>query len=128
MAFPDDHRVIKYIDAVKTKAPKEEKRRPSQLVSQASKDKLQTQHMQSALTTYMDRMEEFANKSMDTAIDLVENARSEKVRADLAIEGMRHKGGSPVQKMQVQQEQNIVITFGDRHPDDVVEIEPDDVQ
>ena len=45
-------------------------------------------------------MEKFSELSVETAIDLGENARSEKVRADLAIEGMRHKVGTPVQKVE----------------------------
>ena len=80
-------------------------------LKQAAKYKLQAQYIQNALTTYQDSMEEFSQESVKTAIDLVKNARSEKVRADLAIEGMRHKVGTPVQKMAIQEETTVTLKF-----------------
>ena len=71
---------------------------------------------------YNKKMETFTNAAVDTAIDLVSNARSEKVRADLAIEGMRHRVGTPVQKVQVQQEKNVILTFGAPHKDDIEDV------
>ena len=64
--------------------------------------------------TYQDKMEEFSRHSLDTAIDLVQNARSEKVRADLAVEGMRHKVGSPTVKVAVQEKRTVILQFGDK--------------
>ena len=81
-------------------------------VTQASKDKLQAQYMQRAVQTFEDSMEKFSELSLDTAIELVRGARSEKVRADLAIEGIRHKVGTPTAKIAVQQEAKVVLTFG----------------
>lgn len=118
VAFPQHPTVKRYIDAVKNDAPAPVKRKASTQVTALSKDKLQTNHIQSALNTYQTRMDVFSDKSLETAIDLVENARSEKVRADLAIEGMRHRVGTPVQKVQVQEEKNVYIGFSNNHPDD----------
>ena len=78
----------------------------------AAKNKLQAKYMQGAIITYQDSMEKFSALSVETAIDLVENARSEKVRADLAIEGIRHKVGTPVQKVQVQEQKLVILQFG----------------
>ena len=113
-AFPTHKHVLARAEA---KTP-EEKRVMNQRIVQASKDRLQSKHIQSAMQQYNKKMEVFTDKAVDTAIDLVEHARSEKVRADLAIEGMRHRVGTPVQKVQVQEEKNVILTFGTPHKDD----------
>jgi hypothetical protein len=84
-----------------------------ELVINAAKNKLQTKYMNKAIVTYTDKMEQFSDLAMDTAIDLVQNARSEKVRADLATEGIRHKVGSPTVKIAAQQEKVVYLTFGE---------------
>ena len=73
--------------------------------------------------TYQDKMEEFSALSLETATDLVKNARSEKVRADLAIEGIRHKIGTPVQKIAVKEDKVVHITFGEPPKDESSVIE-----
>lgn len=128
MAYPEHPTVKQYLDLVKTNSDPEGRRKAQQSVSQLAKDKLQTKHINEAMVTYNKKMEVFTDKALETAIDLVENARSEKVRADLAIEGMRHRVGTPVQKIQQSTTQDIVITFGDRHPDDVDVIEGEVVE
>lgn len=90
-------------------------------IIQAAKDKLQAKYMQKAIVTYQDSMEKFSELSLDTAIELVQGARSEKVRADLAIEGIRHKIGTPVQKVALKEERQVVITFGKPTNPDVIE-------
>jgi LmbE family N-acetylglucosaminyl deacetylase len=87
--------------------------RAMELIIAAAKNKLQAKYMRNAIVTYQDKMEQFSDKSIDTAIDLVENARSEKVRADLAIEGIRHKIGTPVNKVAVQERKTVILTFGE---------------
>lgn len=119
-ANPEHPTVKKYMDIVRNGGDPEERQRLRASIGQLAKDKIQTKHIQSALVTYQNKMNVFSDKSLDTAIDLVENARSEKVRADLAIEGMRHRVGTPVQKVQVQQETEIFLTFGAPHKDDDV--------
>ena len=79
---------------------------------QAAKTKLASNYMNKAIQTYTDSMEEYSQLSIETAIELVQNARSEKVRADLAIEGIRHKIGTPIQKIAVQEQRTVHITFG----------------
>lgn len=84
----------------------------AELVIAAAKSKLQSKYFVKALTTYQDKMERFSDLSLETATDLVKNARSEKVRADLAIEGIRHKVGTPVQKVAVQEQKTVILQFG----------------
>lgn len=121
-AYPNHPGVKRYMD-IKPGEDPDRKYAATRNINQLAKDKARNGYIQKALATYNSRMDVFSEKAVETAIDLVENARSEKVRADLAIEGMRHKVGTPVQKVQVQQQQDIVITFGDRHPNDVIDLD-----
>lgn len=89
-----------------------DRQKAAEAIKQAAKFKLEAKYIQKAQKTYQDSMEKFSELSVATAIDLVENARSEKVRADLAIEGMRHKVGAPTTKVQVQEERTVYLTFG----------------
>lgn len=84
-----------------------------ELIVAAAKNKLQAKYMQGAIISYQDSMEKFSELAVETAIDLVKNARSEKVRADLAIEGIRHKVGSPTVKVAVQEKKLVILQFGD---------------
>lgn len=124
IAYPEHPSVRRYMDIKSQGDISEEgkklRRRAAELVTIASKNKLQTRYMQKAITTYNDSMEKFSELSVQTAIDLVKNARSEKVRADLAIEGMRQKVGTPVQKVAMQQEKRVVLTF-EKPTDDVID-------
>lgn len=138
---PEDKEYIKLIEAGAKKAPafrasypnhpavvrwlrsepgSPDRQRASELVIQAAKNKLQAKYMQGAIVSYQDSMERFSNLSLETATDLVKNARSEKVRSDLAIEGIRHKVGTPVQKVAVQERKTVYLTFG-KPPDEPIE-------
>lgn len=121
-AYPQHPGVKRYMD-IKPGEDPDRRIAATRNINQLAKDKARSGYIAKALETYNAKMEVFSDKAVDTAIDLVENARSEKVRADLAIEGMRHRVGTPVQKVQVQQQQDIVITFGDRHPNDVIDVD-----
>jgi len=94
-----------------------DRQKAAEAIKQAAKNKLAAKYMSKALVTYQDSMEEYSALSVKTAIDLVKNARSEKVRADLAIEGMRHKVGTPVQKIAMEQKAVVYLTF-DKPPED----------
>lgn len=109
-AFPDHAHVIKWKN---TEPGSPDHQRATELIITAAKNKLQAKYMQSAITTYHDRMEKFSELSLDTATELVVSARSEKVRADLAIEGIRHQVGTPVQKVAIQQKKTVILTFGE---------------
>lgn len=98
-----------------------ERQRLSESIAQLAKQKLRSKYIQRALTTYMERMEEFSALSLETATELVQNARSEKVRADLAIEGIRHKVGTPVQKVAVQEQKTVYLTFAKPNEGDIIE-------
>ena len=100
-----------------TKPGSPERQKAAEMVKDAAKAKLQTKYIRRALATYVDKMEEFSVLALETATDLVQNARSEKVRADLAIEGIRHKIGTPVQKVAVQESRTVILTFGKPKPD-----------
>jgi len=108
-AYPQHPAVIKW-NLAENGSP--DKQRASELVINAAKNKLQAKYMQGAIVSYQDSMERFSNLSLEAATDLVKNARSEKVRADLAIEGIRHKVGTPVQKVAVQERKTVILTFG----------------
>lgn len=108
-AYPDHYAVLAWQNS---ESGSPDHQRAMETIIDAARKKLAAKYMQGAIQTYNDKMETFAEKSLDTAIDLVENARSEKVRADLAIEGMRQKVGTPVQKVQVQEEKTVILTFG----------------
>lgn len=119
LAYPDHPTVRRYMDAVKTEAPAEVKKLARTQVTALSKDKLQTNHIQSAMTTYVNRMEELADDALETVDEIMnDKGASKKVRADLAMEMIRHRVGTPTQKVQVQEEKNIFIGFGGAHPDD----------
>lgn len=106
-AYPQNKTVRRYEDSIG-----EERHRAAVSLNKVAYDKLDAKYMQEAMTDYQQRMKVFSDKAVETAIHLVENARSEKVRADLAIEGMRHEVGTPVQKVQVQQEKQVYLQFG----------------
>lgn len=108
-AFPE-HEAVRFWNLTEPGTP--ERQKASEVLKDAAKHKLRTKHISRALKTYQDKMEQFSSLSLDTATDLVVNARSEKVRADLAIEGIRHKVGSPTTKVQVQEEKTVYLTFG----------------
>jgi len=107
-----------------TKPGTEERQKAAEMVKDAAKNKLNAKYIRRALATYQDKMEEFSVLALETATDLVKNARSEKVRADLAIEGIRHKIGTPVQKVALKEERTVILTFGNRPASVVVESEP----
>lgn len=108
-AYPEHEASQNYINS---QSGTPERQKSSEVLRDAAKSKLKSQYIKNALMTYQDSMERFSALSLDTATDLVVNARSEKVRADLAIEGIRHKVGTPVQKVQVQEQKTVYLTFG----------------
>lgn len=108
-AYPNHPHVIKWNN---TESGSPDHQRAMELIITAAKNKLQAKYMQKAIVSYVDKMEKFSELSLETATDLVVNARSEKVRADLAIEGIRHKIGTPVQKVAMKQEKTVILTFG----------------
>ncbi len=108
-AYPDHAAVIAW-NLTKPGTP--ERQKAAEMVRDAAKNKLSTKYMRRAMATYVEKMEEFSTLALETATELVKNARSEKVRADLAIEGIRHKIGTPVQKVAVQEQKTVILTFG----------------
>lgn len=121
IAYPNNEGVKRYLDIVKNGGDPDERYKASRNVIELSKSKVQTKKIRAAMIEYQERMDVFSDKSLETAIDLVENASSEKVRATLAIEGMRQRVGTPVQKVKVQEEKEVHITFGPPHRDDIID-------
>lgn len=109
LAYPNHPKVINW--HATRNAPIEVRRKANEALKDTAKNKLVSKRIAGALTTYQDSMERFSILSLETATDLVQNARSEKVRADLAIEGIRHKVGTPVQKVAVQEQKIVTLTF-----------------
>lgn len=116
-AYPEHPAVVAWNE---TEPGTPERQKAAEVLKDAAKTKLAAKYISRALTTYQDKMEEFSILSLETATDLVVNARSEKVRSDLAIEGIRHKIGTPVQKVAVQEERTVILKFGNR-PAEVIE-------
>lgn len=108
-AYPEHYIVKLWLD---TESGTPERQKAAEMLKDAAKNKLQAKYIKNALMTYQDKMERFSALSLEAATDLVENARSEKVRADLAIEGIRHKIGSPTVKVQSQESKVVYLTFG----------------
>lgn len=116
MAYPEHPAVIQWNRSEPGSPARQE---AMETIIDAAKTKLQAQYMRGAIATYHDSMEKYSQLSIETAIDLVKNARSEKVRADLAIEGIRHKIGTPVQKVAIQERKTVILQFG--APPDLIE-------
>lgn len=108
-AYPD-HEAVAFWNITEPGTP--ERQKAAEVLKQAAKNKLNTKHISRAISTYQDKMEEFSALSLETATELVKSARSEKVRADLAIEGIRHKIGTPVQKVALQEKKVVILQFG----------------
>lgn len=109
IAYPD-HFAVKLWHETQPGTP--DRQKAAEILKDAAKGKLQAKYIKAALATYTDKMEQFSQLSLEAATDLVVNARSEKVRADLAIEGIRHKIGSPTVKVQSQESKVVYLTFG----------------
>lgn len=120
IAYPE-HDAVKFYLLTEPGTPQRQK--ASEVLKDAAKTKLNAKYIKNALMTYQDKMEEFSALSLETATDLVKNARSEKVRADLAIEGIRHKIGSPTVKITSQESKVVHITFGEPPRDESSVIE-----
>lgn len=108
-AYPTHQATVGYLT---TTPGTPERQKAREVLADAAKGKLNTKYITRAMTTYQNSMEEFSLLSLEAATDLVQNARSEKVRADLAIEGIRHKIGTPVQKIASREEKIVYLTFG----------------
>lgn len=122
ISHPAHPSVQRYVDLVKTQAPPEQKRAASQTVTQLSKNLSETERIQRGITTYNESMDKLAVDAIKTVDEIMnDTGASKKVRADLAMEMIRHKVGTPVQKVAVQKDENIIITFGNNHPDDPVD-------
>lgn len=117
-AYPDHVATLAYL---RTEPGSPDRQKASSVLKDAAMTKLKAKYMTDAIETYADKMEKFSDLSLKTATDLVQNARSEKVRSDLAIEGIRHRVGSPTVKALVKEEKTVYLTFGDPPADgDVV--------
>jgi len=114
-AYPNHAHVIRWKNS---EAGSPDHQRSAELIINAAKNKLQAKYMQGAIVSYQKSMDRFSDLSLVAATDLVQNARSEKVRADLAIEGIRQKIGSPTQKIQAQTDTRVILQFGEPPKDE----------
>jgi len=114
-AYPDHPKVKRYMDIIKGEATPVDELERSKLndtIRQLAIDKTQAKYIHDRLIAFQDSMEVLAAKSIYVANDLLDNGRSEKVKADLAMEFIRHKVGTPVQKVQAQVDKTVHLTFG----------------
>ena len=114
IAYPDHPSVKKYMDIINGKKEPAEGERVSlsRSIIQLSKDKVQSKAINARLQDFEESMNVLAAKSMLVANDLLDNGRSEKVKADLAIEFIRHKVGSPTVQVQQQVDKTVHLSFG----------------
>lgn len=103
------------------------KQRASVLSVQASKTKLQSKRIQSGMEIFQGRMDKLAEKSLNVIDTLLDHGRSEKVKADLAIEMVRHKVGTPTHKIAKSEEKIVYFGFGkppkERNVEEIIEAE-----
>lgn len=111
MAYPNHPHSVAYREAFAGNS-KEARKRAAELSVQSSKSKLQAQYMQKGLEEYQNKMDTLADKSLNVIDTLLDKARSEKVRADLAVEMVRHKVGSPTQKIAKAEKKTVYFGFG----------------
>ena len=109
LAYPNHQSVKRFMDV---KSP-EEKKKAQSVITQAAKTKLQSKYIYSAMVEYQDRMNMLADKALDVAEEIMVGGRSEMVRGDLAKEFIRHRVGTPVTKVAVQEEKTVYLTFSD---------------
>lgn len=86
-------------------------------VGQLAREKAKTKKISIAFNTFSRRMEDIAVDALDVWEDLMLNARSEKVRADLVVRAVEHQTGQPTVKVLSQQNNEITITVGDAPED-----------
>jgi len=126
LAYPEDQRVIKYMDMKGSSSPevKAERDRLAELIRMAAKHKLQAEYIQKGIVTFTNRMDMLAEQALDVAEELMLGAESENVRKDLAIEFIRQHEGTPVQKIAIKEDKVVVIRFG--KPREVIDVVPED--
>lgn len=115
-SYPNHPTVKRYMDIVNKRVEPEDEGERSRLnasIAQMAKDKAQAKYIAERLVAFQESMDVLASKSIIVANDLLDNGRSEKVKADLAIEFIRHKVGTPVQKVQAQVEKTVHFSFGE---------------
>ena len=120
-SYPDHPKVKRYMDIVTHRVKPEpgEQAKLSKTIISLAKDKAQAKYIRERLVDFTDAMDVMAAKSMYVANDLLDNGRSEKVKADLALEFIRQKVGTPVQKIQSQVQKSVTFSFGNP-PDKVL--------
>lgn len=113
-AYPNHPSVARYMDIINKRVEPEEgeRSRLAVTIAQLAKDKVQTKAINSRLASFEESMDVLAAKSLIVANDLLDNGRSEKVKADLVTEFIRHKVGSPTVKVQAQVDKTVNLTFG----------------
>ncbi len=110
-AYPDNRAVQRWHKAQPLPKDSRERRNAKDNLQSAAQWKVNSKHIRKAIMTYQKRMDHLADLSLDVAEDLLTGARSEKVRADLATEFIRHKVGTPTQKSIQQTEQTITFSL-----------------
>jgi hypothetical protein len=125
-AYPNHPHSLNYREAFKS-ADATARKRAAMLSVQASKTKLQTKRIQTAMEKFQDRMDTIADKSLNVIDTILDHGRSEKVRADLAVEMVRHKVGTPTHKIAKSEEKVVYFGFGkppkERDTEEIIEAE-----
>lgn len=110
-AYPDNRAVQRWHKAQSLPMDSRERRNAKDNLQSAAIWKVNREHIRKAIMTYQKRMDRLAELSLTVAEELLTGARSEKVRADLATEFIRHKVGTPTQKSIQHTEQTITFSL-----------------
>lgn len=114
-AYPNHPKVKRYMDIVTGKEePKveDERKKLALSINVLAKEKAQAKYIKRHLENFSEAMDVLASKGIIVANEILDNGRSEKVKADLAIEFIRHKVGAPTVKVQQQIDKTVNLTFG----------------
>ena len=110
-AYPDNKAVQRWHNTRPLPFDSIERRNATDNLQSSAKWKVNSKHIRKAIMTYQKRMDHLAELSLGVAEELLTGARSEKVRADLATEFIRHKVGTPTQKSIQHTEQTITFSL-----------------
>lgn len=132
-AYPNDKTLKKHLDIIQNAENQlqnenygsckyynelmRERSKAVQRIGSLARDRCRTQKIRLAFHHFTRRMEDLAVDALDVAYEIMNNGRSEKVRADLATRMIEHHIGSPTQKVLSQSQNEITITIGDAPAD-----------
>ena len=111
-SYPEHPRVLRNQEIIRTSKDPHEVHLAHKSITNLAAEKARADFIKRALFIFNKKMDELADESLNVLEDILINGRSEKVRSDIAIELIRHKVGTPTQRIKHQDDQKIVISVG----------------